>query len=43
VQLVGALEALVVEVEEYESFIRNSRPRRIPARGRASSRYLFWI
>ena len=28
---------------EYESFITNSRPRSTPARGRASSRYLFWI
>jgi hypothetical protein len=28
---------------EYESFMMNSRPRSTPARGRASSRYLFWI
>ena len=29
--------------KEYESFITNSRPRRMPARGRASSRYFVWI
>ena len=27
----------------YESFMTNSRPRRMPARGRGSSRYLVWI
>ena len=29
--------------KEYESFMVNSRPRRIPARGRSSSRYFVWI
>ena len=29
--------------KEYESFIWNSRPRRMPERGRASSRYFVWI
>ena len=38
---VGPFESGVVE--EYESFMVNSRPRRIPARGRSSSRYLVWI
>ena len=42
--LVGLLEPLEVAWNEYASFIRNSRARSTPKRGRSSSRYfqLIW-
>ena len=43
VRVIDGLRPSSSTSNEYESFMTNSRPRRMPARGRASSRYFVWI